>query len=224
MSLPDNNDRSKAPRAGSVGGGRVDALAAGDRLSQLSATPLRHHVSLSGTWLLIQNLPEQFDGVAGHGSQDVYDAVRALSFETRSTVSGGVAIDVRVSPQTILELIETYGLIASPRALAALREASELLWQEQALCKEADPEQFFPEKGGATTNAKKLCKACPVRGECLEYALSHDERFGIWGGLSERERRRLKPRRRSPRRTAVVAHSEEVAASDYGALATRRVG
>lgn len=167
MSLPDNNDRSKAPRAGSVGGGRVDALAAGDRLSQLSATPLRHHVSLSGTWLLIQNLPEQFDGVAGHGSQDVYDAVRALSFETRSTVSGGVAIDVRVSPQTILELIETYGLIASPRALAALREASELLWQEQALCKEADPEQFFPEKGGATTNAKKLCKACPVRGECL---------------------------------------------------------
>ncbi len=65
-------------------------------------------------------------------------------------------------------------------------------WQEQALCAQTDPEAFFPEKGGSTREAKKICAACPVRAECLAYALEHDERFGIWGGLSERERRRLK--------------------------------
>lgn len=65
-------------------------------------------------------------------------------------------------------------------------------WQEQALCAQTDPEAFFPEKGGSTREAKRICQACAVRDECLEYALLNDERFGIWGGLSERERRRLK--------------------------------
>src|SRR5829696_5315603 len=66
--------------------------------------------------------------------------------------------------------------------------------QERALCAQTDPEAFFPEKGGSTREAKKVCLSCDVRGECLEYALAHDERFGIWGGLSERERRKLKKR------------------------------
>ena len=65
-------------------------------------------------------------------------------------------------------------------------------WQERALCAQTDPEAFFPEKGGSTREAKRVCRTCEVRAECLEYALGHDERFGIWGGLSERERRRLK--------------------------------
>lgn len=73
-----------------------------------------------------------------------------------------------------------------------LFDAVELDWQEQALCAQTDPEAFFPEKGGSTREAKRICQACSVRDECLEYALEHDERFGIWGGLSERERRRLK--------------------------------
>jgi WhiB family transcriptional regulator, redox-sensing transcriptional regulator len=74
-------------------------------------------------------------------------------------------------------------------------EDSALLpWQEQALCAQTDPEAFFPEKGGSTREAKRVCGRCEVRGDCLEYALAHDERFGIWGGLSERERRRLKRR------------------------------
>jgi WhiB family transcriptional regulator, redox-sensing transcriptional regulator len=67
-------------------------------------------------------------------------------------------------------------------------------WQERALCAQTDPEAFFPEKGGSTREAKQICNSCDVRSECLEYALGHDERFGIWGGLSERERRRLKRR------------------------------
>ncbi|SDQ88866.1 transcription factor WhiB [Thermostaphylospora chromogena] len=70
--------------------------------------------------------------------------------------------------------------------------AEDLGWQERALCAQTDPEAFFPEKGGSTREAKKVCRSCEVRAECLEYALEHDERFGIWGGLSERERRRIK--------------------------------
>ena len=65
-------------------------------------------------------------------------------------------------------------------------------WHERALCSQTDPEAFFPEKGGSTREAKKICTGCEVKAQCLEYALSNDERFGIWGGLSERERRRLK--------------------------------
>ncbi len=73
-------------------------------------------------------------------------------------------------------------------------ETEELDWQERALCAQTDPEAFFPEKGGSTREAKRVCTTCDVRGDCLEYALANDERFGIWGGLSERERRKLKRR------------------------------
>lgn len=69
-----------------------------------------------------------------------------------------------------------------------------LSWQSEALCAQTDPEAFFPEKGGSTRDAKRICTTCDVRGECLDYALSNDERFGIWGGLSERERRKIKRR------------------------------
>jgi len=70
----------------------------------------------------------------------------------------------------------------------------QLAWQADALCAQTDPESFFPEKGGSTRDAKKICTSCEVRSECLEYALANDERFGIWGGLSERERRKLRRR------------------------------
>lgn len=68
-------------------------------------------------------------------------------------------------------------------------------WQQRALCPQVDPEVFFPEKGGSTREAKKVCSSCEVQAECLEYALGNEERFGIWGGLSERERRKLKKRK-----------------------------
>jgi WhiB family redox-sensing transcriptional regulator len=68
----------------------------------------------------------------------------------------------------------------------------QLPWASEAKCLNADPDVFFPEKGGSTREAKRICGECPVRVECLEYALEEDERFGIWGGMSERERRKLK--------------------------------
>lgn len=84
------------------------------------------------------------------------------------------------------------GGAAAEMSLDELFGAVEQEWQDQALCAQTDPEAFFPEKGGSTREAKRICQACAVRDECLEYALEHDERFGIWGGLSDRERRRLK--------------------------------
>jgi WhiB family transcriptional regulator, redox-sensing transcriptional regulator len=83
------------------------------------------------------------------------------------------------------------GLTAGPLGGA---DPDEQGWQESALCAETDPEAFFPEKGGSTREAKKICTGCEVKAQCLEYALANDERFGIWGGLSERERRRLRRR------------------------------
>jgi WhiB family transcriptional regulator, redox-sensing transcriptional regulator len=85
-------------------------------------------------------------------------------------------------------------------------DEDELGWQDQALCAQTDPEAFFPEKGGSTREAKRVCRSCDVRAECLEYALEHDERFGIWGGMSERERCQLK-------RAAVVRPQPEKAES-----------
>jgi WhiB family redox-sensing transcriptional regulator len=76
--------------------------------------------------------------------------------------------------------------------VAGRNQGEDLSWQDQALCAETDPEAFFPEKGGRTEEAKRVCGNCEVRAECLEYALKHDERFGVWGGMSERERRGLR--------------------------------
>lgn len=64
-------------------------------------------------------------------------------------------------------------------------------WRDRAVCSQSDPEIWFPQKGGSTRRPKSLCISCPVQQECLDYALTHDERFGVWGGYSERERRKL---------------------------------
>ena len=68
-------------------------------------------------------------------------------------------------------------------------------WQANARCTEVDPEIFFPERGGSSKAARAVCNRCEVRMQCLEYALNNKEQFGIWGGTSERERRRLRRER-----------------------------
>ncbi|ALL79995.1 hypothetical protein AD006_32625 (plasmid) [Pseudonocardia sp. EC080610-09] len=77
-------------------------------------------------------------------------------------------------------------------ALLAESPPTELDWRDRGLCAQTDPEAFFPEKGGSTRPAKRTCDRCEVRSDCLAYALEHDERFGIWGGKSERERRQIR--------------------------------
>ena len=76
-------------------------------------------------------------------------------------------------------------------------------WQDEANCLGVDPDLFFPERGASTREAKEVCRGCVVRLDCLEYALVNGEKFGIWGGLSERERRRLRRQRaQASRRTS----------------------
>lgn len=69
--------------------------------------------------------------------------------------------------------------------------ASDEPWRGDAVCAQTDPEAFFPEKGGSTREAKAVCARCLVAAEGLDSALRNEERFGIWGGLSERERRKI---------------------------------
>ncbi|MEU0691710.1 WhiB family transcriptional regulator [Streptomyces uncialis] len=61
-------------------------------------------------------------------------------------------------------------------------------WQERALCAQTGSEFFFPEPGSSVREAKRICRMCDMREACLRYALANDERFGVWGGLSEKER------------------------------------
>lgn len=71
----------------------------------------------------------------------------------------------------------------------------DLTWQQQGACNGVDPDLFFPERGEPTEPAKAVCADCHVRTECLDYALDNREMHGIWGGMSERERRRIRRQR-----------------------------
>jgi WhiB family redox-sensing transcriptional regulator len=81
-------------------------------------------------------------------------------------------------------------------------QADTRTWQELANCLGVDPDLFFPERGASTKEAKEVCRGCVVRDDCLEFALSNSEKFGIWGGMSERERRRIRRARAVARRSA----------------------
>lgn len=89
-------------------------------------------------------------------------------------------------------------------------------WMSRGLCAQTDPESFFPDKGGSTREAKRTCMACEVRTDCLAYALEHQEWFGIWGGLSERERRKL-VKKTGPRECARAGCTELIPATAHGA-------
>jgi len=112
---------------------------------------------------------------------------------------------VRLTPSSVATLLDVVG------KAKALREAGRTLvdlpdedpteddlanvhWSYLALCAQTDPEIFFPAKGESTAPAKRVCLACEVRTECLDDALANSDRMGVWGGLSERERRRVRHR------------------------------
>jgi WhiB family redox-sensing transcriptional regulator len=91
------------------------------------------------------------------------------------------------------ELVELFGL------------TEQTGWKRQANCMGVDPDLFFPERGSSTREAKEVCRGCVVREDCLEFALTNGEKFGIWGGLSERERRRIRRRRNIERREGAAS-------------------
>jgi WhiB family redox-sensing transcriptional regulator len=88
--------------------------------------------------------------------------------------------------------------LLSPQLLQDARSDTARGWAARGLCVGFDPEAFFPAGDDASAEARDICASCPVRGQCLAYAITADERFGIWGGLDPRQRRTL--RRRLERR------------------------
>lgn len=114
-----------------------------------------------------------------------------------------VARSVQLDPQGLANRLRAAGFMPSgeaerdyrrrlmkERLSTALRSYSQP-WMQDAICAQTDPDAFYPEKGGSTAEAKRVCMRCPVRETCLEWALAGNERFGIFGGKSERERRKI---------------------------------
>ncbi|WKZ82239.1 MAG: WhiB family transcriptional regulator [Acidimicrobiia bacterium] len=81
-------------------------------------------------------------------------------------------------------------------------EVGDLSWQAGANCTGANADLFFPERGASTRVAKSICRECSVKEACLEFAITTGEKFGIWGGMSERERRRVRRERHIAARRA----------------------
>ncbi|RBP66137.1 transcription factor WhiB [Brevibacterium sanguinis] len=133
---------------------------------------------------------EDFGPLPGVTSRSAEDWFVEPGARTVETLPDPLAID----PNDLTPLPTDDAAVSPLSLLLGAANDGELSWQDQALCAQTDPEAFFPEKGGSTREAKRVCASCEVRSECLEYALANDERFGIWGGMSERERRRLKKR------------------------------
>jgi WhiB family transcriptional regulator, redox-sensing transcriptional regulator len=81
-------------------------------------------------------------------------------------------------------------------------------WRELALCVQVDPELWFPESGQPNGKAKLVCGWCDVQAECLAFPLRANEQYGVWGGLSPDERRRLRRRQREAATVAVEVEGE----------------
>lgn len=139
---------------------------------------------------------ESVDGADSSVTSDAGSAYVARTTETHietdTDTDNDVESDADLMPFVAESVPPAKPFLSLVAGFDEMFEEIEDQWQERALCAQTDPEAFFPEKGGSTREAKRICLGCEVKDECLEYALANDERFGIWGGLSERERRRLK--------------------------------
>lgn len=85
----------------------------------------------------------------------------------------------------------------APRVRSAPRDEIDLTWQDDGACRELDPAMFYPERGvtvAALNKVRRVCAACPVVDQCREHGLHH-EKLGMWGGLSERQRRVIRKER-----------------------------
>jgi WhiB family redox-sensing transcriptional regulator len=128
------------------------------------------------------SLPLAYDARAG---QDDKVVISTTAFGSPNTTTDALGEEAQPMREMLMQLEV---------------DAQDRRWQERANCLGVDPDLFFPERGASTKEAKGVCGGCEVRLECLEYALRHGEKFGIWGGMSERERRRLRRQRALARR------------------------
>jgi WhiB family redox-sensing transcriptional regulator len=107
-----------------------------------------------------------------------------------------------------------YRTLAAPARFAAR-------WRDLAACRGAALNLFFPERGESAEPARRVCAACPVRQPCLDYAISNRITYGVWGGLTERERRALRSRwvrasRRERDRAVLAAEAAGYTAAAIG--------
>ena len=102
---------------------------------------------------------------------------------------------MQIAPTDVISLPNLAGIIAT----------SQPGWMAEALCGQVDPDLFYADKSEMqlTGIAKRVCRNCPVMGECLAYALDTREPFGVWGGKSAAERRDLL---RQPRPESRIEH------------------
>jgi WhiB family redox-sensing transcriptional regulator len=95
-----------------------------------------------------------------------------------------------LTPEVCMWMMST---TSRDQALPSLEElAQRPEWMVRAQCRGEDRALFFPERGASTRQAKEMCRDCVVREECLSYAMADSESAGVWAGLSERERRKLR--------------------------------
>ena len=104
----------------------------------------------------------------------------------------------------------TRARVEEEEAQLSVADTDEILeWQERAACRDYDNLLFFGEEGESElerqareTRAKAVCSTCPVREPCLEFAMETNQKYGIWGGLTDKERASLKRRRARSRRAS----------------------
>ena len=77
-----------------------------------------------------------------------------------------------------------------------LIDDSDYEWQDGAACRGANADLFFPERGASTKTAKAICQTCNVQLACLDFAIEHRMKFGVWGGMSDKQRRQVARERR----------------------------
>lgn len=76
------------------------------------------------------------------------------------------------------------------------QRADSPIWDPAALCNQTDPEAFYPDKGDSPKDAKRVCNNCEISPKCLAWALLTNQQFGVWGGLTAIQRRKLKRKER----------------------------
>jgi WhiB family redox-sensing transcriptional regulator len=119
-----------------------------------------------------------------------------------------IAAEYRVPHSALVSRFSLYGYSPTGESLAVRTVAAGRPdWMLQGDCARTDPEAFFPEVGGSTRRAKDICRGCDVQEQCLNYALDNNERWGIWGGTSEKDRQQL--RERKPKTVCANGHDWE---------------
>ena len=91
-----------------------------------------------------------------------------------------------------------------------------------AACRSLDPELFFAERGESVVRAREVCRGCPIVVECREFAVTNNERFGIWGDTSPRDRRRIRHERRTDGAAPVRTHCDRGHVWDERCVAVAR--